>query len=90
MLERACVLATGPIVSLSEPLRPAASKGTGDSAKVAEPILPLEESERVHIRRALTAADGRVHGPNGAADLLGINPSTLRSRMQKLGISTRG
>jgi DNA-binding protein Fis len=31
-----------------------------------------------------------VHGPSGAAELLGINPSTLRSRMQKLGISTKG
>ena len=87
VLERACVLATGPIVSLSESLRPATSKGPVDSA--AESILPLEESERAHIRRALAATDGRVHGPNGAADLLGINASTLRSRMQKLGIVTK-
>jgi hypothetical protein len=32
------------------------------------------------------AAGGRIHGPGGAASILGINPSTLRSRMQKLGI----
>jgi len=39
-----------------------------------------------HIRRALKAADGKVHGPGGAAALLGINPSTLRHRMRKLGL----
>jgi DNA-binding protein Fis len=30
---------------------------------------------------------GKVHGPGGAAELLGINPSTLRNRMDRLGIS---
>ena len=49
-------------------------------------IVPLEENERAHIRRALAATNGKVHGEGGAAQLLGINPSTLRSRMQKLGI----
>ncbi len=39
-----------------------------------------------HIRRALSRAEGKVNGPGGAASLLGINPSTLRNRMKKLGI----
>jgi hydrogenase-4 transcriptional activator len=39
-----------------------------------------------HIQRVLTMTHGIVHGPGGAAALLGINPSTLRSRMKKLGI----
>jgi transcriptional regulator with GAF, ATPase, and Fis domain len=39
-----------------------------------------------HIRRALKTANGKVHGPGGAAALLGINPSTLRHRMRKLGL----
>jgi len=39
-----------------------------------------------HIREALVAAKGKVHGPGGAAELLGINPSTLRNRMNKLNI----
>ena len=47
-------------------------------------------SERAHIRRALRVAEGKIHGPKGAADLLGINPSTLRSRMEKLGLSAKG
>ena len=30
--------------------------------------------------------DGKVHGPGGGVELMGINPSTLRNRMDKLGI----
>jgi len=39
-----------------------------------------------HIRRILVKTNGKIHGSGGAADLLGINPSTLRNRMNKLGI----
>jgi transcriptional regulator with GAF, ATPase, and Fis domain len=87
VLERACVLATGPVVALGETLRGPAVPAAGHP--VTPPLQTLEESERAHIRRALAAAGGRVHGSDGAATILGINPSTLRSRMQKLGIATR-
>lgn len=40
-----------------------------------------------HIRRIFSNAGGKVSGPDGAAARLGINPSTLRNRMKKLGIS---
>ena len=90
VLERACVLANGPIVSIGETLRSAPTTSGDGSPSIAPPVQKLEDSERAHIRRALAAANGRVHGPSGAAELLGINPSTLRSRMQKLGISTKG
>jgi DNA-binding NtrC family response regulator len=46
----------------------------------------LDEVMKRHIHNALKHTNGRVHGPKGAAELLGINPSTLRSRMKKLGI----
>jgi formate hydrogenlyase transcriptional activator len=39
-----------------------------------------------HIRRVLSKTNGKVNGSDGAAAVLGINPSTLRNRMQKLGI----
>jgi len=60
--------------------------GASQSGLADSPIVPLTENEKNHIRRALEAAKGKVHGPGGAADLLGINPNTLRSRMRKLGI----
>ena len=49
--------------------------------------MTLEENERLHIRQALAACGGRLYSPDGAAALLGINPSTLRSRMKRLGIT---
>lgn len=50
-------------------------------------ILPLDEVMAEHIRKALKAANGRVEGKNGAANMLGINPGTLRGRMKKLNIA---
>ena len=50
------------------------------------PIRPLVEMEREHILAALQAADGKISGQGGAAELLGLNPNTLGSRMKKLGI----
>lgn len=51
-----------------------------------EPLTFNEISVR-YITDALRKSRGVIHGANGAARLLGINPSTLRSRMKKLGIS---
>jgi formate hydrogenlyase transcriptional activator len=88
VLERACVLSPGAVVEIADELRVA-----GPSEHDAEPmiaphvgIVTLEESERIHIRQALAASRWRIYGPDGAAALLAINPSTLRSRMKKLGI----
>ena len=47
----------------------------------------LEDMEREYIRQILKRTDGRIKGPQGAAELLGMNPSTLYSRMRKLGIT---
>ena len=84
VLERACVLAQGPEVELADPLH--TPVGARAAPADAPPIVTLEENERTCIRRALAVVEGRIHGPEGAAALLGVNPSTLRSRMQKLGI----
>ncbi|HSV17604.1 MAG TPA: sigma-54 dependent transcriptional regulator [Casimicrobiaceae bacterium] len=46
----------------------------------------LEAVERAHIRGVLARSDWRIEGERGAAALLGLNPSTLRGRMRKLGI----
>lgn len=46
----------------------------------------LEDIERNHILSVLEETGWRIDGKRGAASILGINPSTLRSRMRKLGI----
>lgn len=72
----------------------ASVKGAAESVVTRareHPDAPFETLDAVisaHIRRALEKAGGRVHGRGGAAELLGVNPSTLRSRMKKLGIGT--
>jgi len=50
-------------------------------------FLPLDIVTSRHIKQALKMTNGKIHGPSGAASLLGLNPSTLRHRMRKLGIS---
>jgi transcriptional regulator with GAF, ATPase, and Fis domain len=47
----------------------------------------LVEVERRHIRNILEGTAWRIEGADGAAQLLGMKPSTLRSRMAKLGIA---
>jgi len=49
----------------------------------------LEEVERDYIVRTLENTGWRIEGPHGAANVLGLNPSTLRTRMSKLGIQRR-
>jgi transcriptional regulator with GAF, ATPase, and Fis domain len=50
------------------------------------PTTNLDEMTRNHITMVLQMTGGKVHGPNGAAELLGMKSSTLRARMDKLGI----
>lgn len=49
-------------------------------------LASMDEAMSHHIRRALNISRGRIFGPGGAADLLKVNPNTLRGRMKKLGI----
>ena len=80
IIERAVVLAAGPIVQIDDSMMRSA-EAAQESA-----LDTLENAERNHILRALNETHWIVHGKKGAAEILGINPSTLRSRMEKLGI----
>jgi transcriptional regulator with GAF, ATPase, and Fis domain len=52
----------------------------------AEKILPLREMETQHIIKALSRSRGKVSGKGGAAELLAVKPTTLYSKMKRLGI----
>ncbi len=81
ILERAVILCTGKVIQ-------AQHIGLSSGLIAAEDAIPtLKENERRLILRALEQCNGRLAGPKGAAALLGVNRSTLWSRMQKLGIS---
>ena len=80
VIERAVILARSPVVTVelqSVTNVPPASESTAN----------LLEMERRHILRVLENTRWRIYGPHGAAAQLGMNPSTLRSRMKKLGLS---
>ncbi|MCP3961084.1 MAG: sigma-54-dependent Fis family transcriptional regulator [bacterium] len=51
--------------------------------------LDLDTVVATHIRRVLAMTGGKIHGPGGAGELLGMNPNTLRYRMRKLGLPFR-
>jgi formate hydrogenlyase transcriptional activator len=83
VLQRAIILSPGTALALGDAWMPASSP-----ASVAEGIT-LVEIERRHIRTVLDTTRWRIEGGGGAAQLLGLKPSTLRSRMLKLGIARK-
>ena len=95
VIDRAAVISSGTGFQLPEEWMQGSSAGkltrdgyTGASAKVKSRggDTTLEDLERAHILRVLKDTHWRIEGPKGAAVILGLNPSTLRSRMSKLRI----
>ena len=91
VIERAVIVNKDQTLTIGDWLGKQLASPTNEHPTYPEPdsdsFPSLEESERTHILRALEMTKWRVSGDNGAAQLLGINRSTLRSRMEKLGIS---
>ena len=86
VVERALIMdRTGPL-DFKDLLTKRSDHGGSAAPAQREHFHKLDEMMSLHIRRALNLTEGKIHGPDGAAELLGINPSTLRSRMKKLGI----
>ena len=88
VIERGIILSDGPELRLAEPVEaplngPLQEKVPNIETKDTK---GLAEVEREHILSTLQETGWRVEGPKGAAQLLGMNPSTLRTRMRKLGI----
>jgi formate hydrogenlyase transcriptional activator len=80
IIERAVILSDGSTLQLDEGL---------DATPSPHPNIEnkrLEEVERTHILSVLKETNWRIRGTDGAAAILDINPSTLRSRIQKLGL----
>ena len=70
------------------PARPSPGPPTASLPGAAMQLpLPLDQVMAEHIRKVMQLCNGRVEGEKGAARLLQIHPSTLRKRMQKLGIA---
>ena len=79
VLERAVINSSGPKLRLVDELK-TQQKDLSTTQKT------LEAVERDHIVRILEQTQWKVSGKNGASEILGLNRSTLRARMRKLGI----
>ena len=80
VIERAMITSTGTVLDLSQLALPSPVNAQPPAS------MTLEEIECRHIRETLKATRGKIKGRGGAAELLGLNPSTLYSRMRKLAI----
>jgi len=80
-IERAVILSTGPHLVVPAP-RPS-------GRMLPQAAMTLEALEVEHVRAVLESTNWRVRGAGGAAERLGLKPTTLESRMAKLGISRR-
>ncbi len=79
------VIEHGVIVTTGDTLRVAAP---GDPSQTSAASRTLAELQREHILETLERTGWRIKGPGGAAQRLDLNPSTLYTRMEKLGIPT--
>jgi transcriptional regulator with GAF, ATPase, and Fis domain len=89
VIERAMIVAGGPSLQVELPslsggalVPPTLATGTA----ISTDGLTLDETQRCHILAVLQKTGWRVSGRNGAAAILGVKPTTLESRMAKLGI----
>ena len=79
VIERFLITSTGTVFRAKLP--------AVEDAEALSPLQTFEEVERNHLLRTMEMVGWRVRGEGGAAQILGMKPTTLESRMQKLGIS---
>jgi formate hydrogenlyase transcriptional activator len=89
VIERAVILTQDSELAFDDCLKDSASLPTAVITNDATDIKPLQDVERAHILKALENSGWRVSGRSGAAEVLGLRPTTLESRMKKLGIRRR-
>ncbi|MEK6710224.1 MAG: sigma 54-interacting transcriptional regulator [Nitrospinota bacterium] len=87
VVERGLVLGSGEVLRFDKQLIGESSSHPKEEAK--ERLTTLEDHERQYILRVLEQTGGVVSGERGAARILGMKPTTLQSRMKKLGIRSQ-
>jgi transcriptional regulator with GAF, ATPase, and Fis domain len=80
VIEHAVIISSGNVLQVQLPQ---------DTHPLPDKIQTLEEIERRHITKVLETTNWRIKGPHGAAQLLGLEPSTLYGKMNKLRIPNR-
>ncbi len=90
-VERAVLLCGDEKINVSHLQSSVEEAMTGQERAGAKDFIPLRLDVviRDHIERTLELTGGKIYGSDGAAAVLGLKPSTLQSRMKKLGIESR-
>lgn len=89
VIERALIISRGRPLSfsgLSGEMPGDINSSNSTQILAPESVQTIDVLLRSHIERTLELTKGRIEGENGAALLLGVNSSTLRGKMRKLGI----
>ena len=93
VIERAVLLSRGGVLrldgALAEPEETTRVKSNESTPVAVQAVIPEIEwrrREQENVRTALQLAKGRIYGPDGAADILGVKPTTLISRLDALGL----
>jgi transcriptional regulator with GAF, ATPase, and Fis domain len=81
VIERAVINTQGTLLNLVDKLEGSIEMDSGENQRRT-----LEDIERESILKVLKETNWKIEGRNGAANVLGLNPSTLRGRMRKFGI----
>ncbi len=84
VIERATILARGPLLEIDDALE--LRLEDQETSIVPDQLISFEDMERSYILKVLERTQWVIEGEQGAAAILDLNPSTLRSRMQKLNI----
>lgn len=98
IVERALILSSGEVLELhsdgltelaatnTEGSSPATPSSAVDFPDGPESFTDLDTLQRTYIEMVLQHTNGKVSGPGGAAEILGVNPQTLFSKMRRLGV----
>ncbi|MCP4749906.1 MAG: hypothetical protein GY866_03345 [Proteobacteria bacterium] len=85
-VERALIINRGAFLDFPDLMKPEITTPVSAQDKKVSGSLLLDEMVFHHIENVMVITGGRVNGRNGAAELLGLKPGTLRHRMRKLGM----
>jgi DNA-binding NtrC family response regulator len=87
LIERSILLSPGEVITeIHLPIQKQQTAAINPASAEEIIIKTIDENERDHILKVLKYCKGRISGERGAAELLGMPPSTLNSRMKRLGI----
>ena len=86
VIERELILKKGGTLTFESIVPRPPNENSHNNAVPEDNVLEMDKAFARHIRNVLALTGGKINGPGGAAELLKVKPSTLRHRMDKLGI----